>query len=180
MTIDEEVQFTRAWWLRCIADPEKMKQWLIKLQQTEIDGYNFWVEKKGIYQMPEKTLRIVNNIAQDEKNHSSILVMMMRERGIQPVPIQGTLSTYWNEMYKAITDLETCIAVNHFGEALAAFRFEVIHDMRETPTDIKEALSIILPDEQFHRETLARLAGEDTLAKIARVHEKAVLNLKST
>lgn len=79
-----------------------------------------------------------------------------------------------------IVDLPTACAVNFFGESLAAYRFEIIQSMPETPSDIRTAFDIILPDEQFHRETLQRLSGEEALMKIRPVHELALAALKRT
>ena len=52
--------------------------------------------------------------------------------------------------------------------------------MDATPSDIKDALRIILPDEQFHRVTLSKLAGQDALERMAIVHDTAMRALKAT
>ncbi|HET8687755.1 MAG TPA: hypothetical protein VFM18_13975, partial [Methanosarcina sp.] len=59
-----------------------------------------------------------------------------------------------------------------------AFRFEVIESMDETPSDIKDALRIILPDEQFHKITLEKVAGNEALEKMSIVHNAALIALK--
>lgn len=43
---------------------------------------------------------------------------------------------------------------------------------------IKELLSKVLPDEQFHRETLKRIAGNDLLELMAEKHHRAVAELR--
>lgn len=176
-----DANFTREWWKRVCADPDKMRAWLVKLQQTEIDGFYDWkyYQTQFAAEMSKtpNAFAITTNIGADEYKHSEILTKLMGERNIAVVKGYGNQSSYWNEVNAHITELADCCAVNYYGEALAAFRFEIIADMPETPSDLKEALRIILPDEQFHRETLKRLAGEEALAKIKPVHEAAMARL---
>lgn len=177
---NENIQFTKDWWKRLCSDPEKMRAWLIKLEQTELDGYYDWEYYKTQFakDIGPKTLLTVTNIGLDELKHSNLLRGIMKERGIEPVKGYGNQSSYWNEMNAQVMDFDTCCAINYHGEALAAFRFEVISEMEETPSDIKEILYIILPDEQFHREALKRLATEETLERIGIIHANAVRALK--
>lgn len=176
-TKDQEVLFTSDWWSRTLKDEPKLIAWLQKLQQTEIGGYDDYMEFIRRFEPEERTHRIFTNIALDEQKHSGIIIGVLHERGRSISKIQMP-STYWSSMNEHITDLQTAAAVNYFGEALAAFRFEVILDHPETPADLKEMLSIILPDEQFHRETLMRLAGNDKLEEFALHHHAAVAALK--
>jgi hypothetical protein len=176
-----DVEFTQDWWRRCLSDEAKLNAWLVKLQITEEGGYHDWenllipIYNEG---MQERTKTILHNIANDELKHSAYLVALLNERKVEAVKYTETVSQYWTEMYKHITSLETACAVNYYGEALAAYRFEIITEMPETPSDIKEFLRIALPDEQFHRETLKRLAGDAALELIKPHHDAAVLALR--
>lgn len=182
--ISSEVQFTKDWWLRVLGDQAKLTAWLQKLQITEISGYHDWVNvfiptyKDSI---TSRTETILLNIANDELEHSSLLSEIMKDRGISLGSRMNSanLSAYWDTMYKEIDDLSSACAVNYYGEDLAAFRFEVIAEMPQTPGDIKEFLRIALPDEQFHRETLKRLAGEAAIEKVKVAHERASGALRS-
>jgi rubrerythrin len=173
MYTQKDIDFTKDWWTKCCNDPERMVRWLQKLQNTEIGGYNDYVVARQTYIIDERTQHIFQNIGEDEQKHSGILVELMIERGIKLKAASECPSVYWDYVNSHITDLETYCAVNYYGEALAAFRFEIIQDLSCTPSDIRQALDIILPDEQFHRQTLKRLAGDQALEDIKVVHDLA-------
>jgi hypothetical protein len=177
LTKDEEVTFTKDWWSRTLKVEMKLINWLRKLHGTEIGGYEDYQRFKQLYKPEERTERIFTNIANDELKHGEVIVALLGSRGF--VLGEGApKSTYWHEMDSHITDLSSAAAVNYFGEALAAFRFEIMYEHKETPEDIKNMLDIILPDEQFHRETLKRLAGDEILSKFREKHNEAVAKLK--
>jgi ferritin-like protein len=173
MYTQNDINFTKDWWIKCCNDPAKMAKWLQKLQNTEIGGYNDYVVALQTYSVDERTQQIFTNIGADEQKHSSILVDLMGDRGISLKPASECPSAYWDYVNAHIHDMETYCAVNYFGEALAAFRFEIIQEMNCTPNDIRNALDIILPDEQFHRTTLKRLAGDEALDTIKVAHDAA-------
>lgn len=176
---DEEVAFTKEWWERTMKLETKMIDWLRKLHGTEIGGYDDYQSFKTIYTPDERTSLIFTNIANDELKHGGVIIDVLKSRGY--VLGEGApKSTYWEEMNSHITDLTTACAVNYFGEALAAFRFEVMYENKETPKDIKDMLDVILPDEQFHRETLKRMAGDEALEKFKILHDNAVAKLKAS
>lgn len=176
--IDQEVAFTSAWWSRTLKDEPKLIAWLQKLEQTEIGGYDDYMAFIAAFDPDERTHKIFTNIAEDEKKHAGIITDVLSARGFELNPVRVP-STYWMTMNSHIVDLQTAAAVNYFGEALAAFRFEVLIEHHDTPQDIKEMLSIILPDEQFHRETLKRLSG-DKLDEFVDHHHRAVSVLKGS
>lgn len=177
---NSELEFTQNWWRRCLVDKNKMTSWLQKLQLTEIGGYRDYLEFIQRWpDMPERTRAIFHNIGTDERKHSDILLELFDSEGIKPeVASLETMSMYWAEVNSHITDLETCCAVNYYGENLASFRFSVIRQMPETPGIIKNVIDLILPDEQFHTITLKKLAGDGALRKIAMVHQNAKSKLK--
>lgn len=168
---------TQNWWRSVIADPQKFEAWIQKLYVTELSGYTdhlAYLAKQGL--VPERSAQVLLNIAMDELKHSNILSNLMDSRKI---PFGNPpKSTYWATMNSAVQNLDQYCAVNHFGEELAAFRFEVIQSMPETPCDIKEALRIILPDEIFHRVTLEKLAGIDALEQMRETHNRALATLR--
>jgi hypothetical protein len=170
MNVDKD--FTQAWWLRCLADPVKLTAWLQKLQRTELGGYNDHVEFMSHNKVSDRERQILTNIAHDELNHSKLLVDLFADRKIAVVP-DGVQSTYWDEVLGSVNSVPEYCAANYYGEALAAWRFEVIAEMPETPADIREFIWRALPDEIFHRETLRRLAGEVALGVVGAVHEQA-------
>jgi hypothetical protein len=171
-----DIEFTKAWWLRTINDQAKFVSWLQKLQRTELGGYTDHIDYMAKNSLSEREKLILTNIAMDELNHSNMFIDLMNDRKI-PVDPTGVQSTYWDELLAVSTNFNEYCAANYFGEALAAYRFEIILDMPETPSDIREVISRALPDEIFHRETLMRLSGEEALAKLKVVHDAALLKL---
>lgn len=183
---DAEVKFTRDWWKRVANDEPRLIAWLQKLHGTEVGGYNdykefirkyLWAGQPSI--RDNRKISILNNIADDELKHGGLIEKVLDARGYKLDPASPA-SLYWKEMDSHIKSITSACAVNYYGEALAAFRFEVLIDDPNTPSDIKEMLGIILPDEQFHRTTLRRLAGDEALAKFKEIHENAVKALKKT
>lgn len=176
-TKDKAVQFTNEWWKVLLKDEPRLILWLQKLCMTELSGYTdyFSIERK--FKPEDRTKKILTNIAEDELKHSSLIIKVLQGRGsnIDPNP---PLSQYWKEMNSHIIDLPSACAVNYYGEALAAFRFEILQEHPDTPSDIKEMLRIILPDEQFHRETLKKLAGPEILDRFVSLHNGALDKLK--
>lgn len=171
----DEIEFTKTWWSAVCKDPARFAKWLQKLQITEIGGYTDHVDflKSGIG-YDERSKTILMNIADDEMKHSLILRGLMGCRGIEVIePTMETCSSYWTYMNQQYDDLRTYAAINHFGEALAADRFEIILEHPDTDIDVRFALRSILPDEIFHRETLQRMAGEAALAKMKTHHDLA-------
>lgn len=170
---------TQAWWLRTLSDPAAVNAWLQKLYQTELSGYTDHLQALALQgDVEPRTAKILLNIAEDELRHSRIILVLMKERGIE----KGTpaFSEYWKTVNAAVTNLDQYCAVNHYGEDLAAFRFEVIRDMGQTPADIRQAIDAILPDEQFHRTTLKLIAGQQALDEMAVVNERAIANLRGS
>ena len=174
--LDEEVAFTSDWWSRTVKDEAKLIKWLQKLQQTEIGGFDDWNAYADTFKPDERTLKIISNIADDELKHSCLIVNLLNERGFHN-SLDKMPSQYWDTMNTHIVDLETAAAVNYFGEALAAFRFEILVEHKETPGDIRDLLRIVLPDEQFHRQTLKRIAG-DRLDEFVDHHHRAVAMIR--
>lgn len=165
-------QFTEDWWKRCLADTSKMTLWLQKLQRTEISGYTDHINFMANYAVTDRERTILTNIAEDELKHSNLLIDLFADRKITVVPV-GEESSYWLEVLAGVNSVGSYCSANYFGEALAAYRFEIIHSMSETPSDIREVIGKVLPDEIFHRETLSRMAGDEELAAMKLKHDAA-------
>lgn len=176
---EEDADFTRNWWRKKVADPDALLTFLEKLYKTEFDGYfdNIAAGQKWA-RGNEPVYNIFFQTAQDERRHAEMLVPIIRGRdgpkGNLPVD-----SFYWEEMEKAIVSLETCAAVFHLGEKLAAERFEIMLAMPETPEDIRGFLTRALPDEQHHARIFGKLAGVEAIAIVQAHHDATVARLKS-
>lgn len=173
------VEQTQFWWKELLKDTDKFNQWLQKLYRTELSGYTDhmrYLSTSGAIE--ERTAKILTNIALDELKHSHIIKDLLSDRGCDLGNPEE--SQYWKIVNAGVTNLNEYCAVNHFGEQIAAFRFEVIEAMEETPSDIKESLRIILPDEQFHKITLEKIAGKESLDKMIVHHNLAVQTLRNS
>lgn len=169
--------FTQEWWRRVVSDPDKLLRWLEKLEYTEWEGFAEHARflRANSINMTNKQIKILQNIAEDELTHSSILYGVISDRG--GTSLLESTSTYWADMLEPRMSFVDYCAANYFGEELAAWRFEVIYDMPETPGDIKEFIAQALPDEIFHRETLRRQAGDEAVERLRVRHEAALAKL---
>lgn len=172
----DEIEFTKAWWERTVNDPAKLTKWLQKLQRTELSGYHDHVVFMAQNEVSDRERLILTNIANDEFKHSDLLIELFESRKI-PVNPESDPSTYWDDVLSNVSSTAEYCAANYFGEALASYRFEIILGMPQTPSDIREVIGKVLPDEIFHRETLMRLAGEEAIEKIKVFHENAYKKL---
>ncbi len=170
-------QFTTNWWLGVISNDANLRKWLQKLQKTEIGGYydhyNFMAQYPD---MDERTKTILVNIADDEAKHSNMIVGVLSKRGWF-TDMHAPQSTYWDDILSHVTSIEDYCAANYYGEALAAYRFQKILDCEKTPKDIRSLIEKVLPDEVFHRETLQRLAGPESLSKFGAINDAATKKL---
>lgn len=172
----DNIRFTQDWWLRTINDTSKLTRWLQKLQRTEFGGYQDHIDYMAANSVTEREQLILTNIAEDELKHSNLLIDLFAGRGIA-VDANGENSTYWDEILSHVNSTAEYCAANYFGESLAATRFEIIQDMSQTPSDIREVIRQVLPDEIFHRETLKRMAGDEVIARMQTLHDAAYQRL---
>lgn len=175
-TIDE----TKAWWRGLLKDRTRFEAWLQKLHRTEFEGYTGHLQflaQPSSADVTERTAQILLNIAMDELKHARLIEGFMANQGLAVIP-DPPQSQYWKTMNSQVNGFNDYLAVNYLGEDLAATRFEIILGMPETPKEFGQALTLILPDEQFHRETLKRLAGEEAIKRMSATHVQAVTALK--
>jgi len=171
-----DIEFTKQWWQRTVANEEKLILWLQKLQRTELSGYTDHIEYMANHSVTERERKILTNIAEDELKHSDLFIDLFKDRKIEVVP-DGEQSGYWDDVLSKVTNMSEYCSANYFGEALASYRFEIILGMEETPSDIRYVIDRALPDEIFHRETLMRLAGEETIERFRKHHADAYFKL---
>jgi hypothetical protein len=173
--------FTVAWWTQLLKDDERMVRWLQKLQVTEFSGYQDNRDAADRWAKDNVAARqIFIATGDDEMGHSDLLINVLRGRGAWPTEIEPAESIYWTQMDKSIDSLESCAAVFHLGEQLAAERFKVLYEHSGTPSDIFHFLDKALPEEQHHARIFRKLTNSVTLIEIERAHNQAVLALKSS
>lgn len=174
----QQIEFTQWWWKNLLQDQDRYKSWLAKLTNTEHAGYVDYQELNTKFNFAQHGAiqRILLSIADDELRHSQLLIQLLDSMGVKH-EIAPSVSTYWDTMYNHIVDIHTAAAVNYFGESLAADRFEILRNHPQTPSDFANALDVILPDEIFHRQSLMRVAGFDTIELLRPHHDTAYQQL---
>jgi hypothetical protein len=174
-----DASITTRWWEELLKDECRMNNWLLKLQQTELDGYIGNIAADGKWNTaPDLTIRkVLKATANDEQRHSDLLVKLIRDRGLEPYQYESGVSGYWSDMDAAITDIKSFCAVCHIGERLAAERFEILLKHSDTPRDIKIFLEKALPDESYHATAFLACAGEVEIEKAMIVHNIAMQRL---
>ena len=178
MLVDPKI--TLAWWNRLLTSEDQMRAWLEKLYVTEYEGFrdNMDANEKWNPEGNKFIDRIFRTTANDEMFHASLLNDLLNTR-YWYVPdakkkTPATTSVYWSMMDEATVDLKTCCAVFHLGEQLAAERFEVISECKSTPSDIMFFIKKALPDEQYHAAAFKHLAGDEAIAEVLHVHQRAL------
>ena len=176
----EDRDFTNAWWTRVCADNSHMTRWLQKLWQTERSGYDD--NRQAAEDWGGGNAAVINifhRTGDDEMAHAGLLERVLLSRNAWPVPEGIPESDYWMEMDDAITSLETCAAVFHLGEKLAAERFAVLLAHPDTPDDVRWFLEKALPEEEHHARVFLKLTTEEALAQVTIAHDAAVARLKT-
>lgn len=169
-----DVKKTQEWWRSVLANPLKLAMFLLKLERTEYSGYTEHMEfVEASQSLSDRQIAILHNIAIDEATHSRFLVEVIEDRKILLPAVDIPNSLYWDIVLKDCVGYNDYCAANFYGEALACDRFNIMFDMPETPSDIREFIDLALPDETFHKITLKKEAGEESLAKIKALDEKA-------
>lgn len=178
MNIDD-VAYTMAWWEKLVKDEGRLITWLQKLHETEYAGYQDNVDAAEKWTTKNSTpYNVLMKTGSDEAYHADLLRDVLRGRGVWPIEQAPRPSEYWDFMGSKIDSLETCAAVFHFGEQLAADRFEIMLDLPCTPSDVRWFLRKALPDEDMHARAFRRLSNESCLYEMTRWHEKAIELLK--
>lgn len=176
----EDINHTREWWSQLLADKPRMDRWLQKLQITEYNGFQDNLDARDRWAGDDDVAaQIFWATGQDELRHAYMLTAVLNERGVRAAETGSILpSVYWDEMEVGITSLETCAAVFHLGETLAAERFEILLCHGGTPAGIKEFLERALPDEQHHARIYRKLTTDDAIAHVTGLHHRAIALIK--
>lgn len=178
--IEFNTEYTTQWWERLLADEDAMNKWLCKLWNTEKNGYDGNLRAAAKYTEEGSDARATfNRIAQEELDHSHLLLEILKNRGITPVAEDQPNSKYWPHVMKAVTDLQSCAAASAIGERLAALRFEVIENHPDTPEDIMGFVKQAGPDEAGHCRDFMEIAGKDAIENALARHYEAVEAISS-
>lgn len=173
---EDQIKHTKEWWTRLCSDEALMHAWLSKLRSTEYGGFVDHVNFLQQHQEVDARLaKIIENIGDDERRHAAFLDQVIRDRGWKLMLVPE--STYWESILSSVVTAKDYCAANYYGEAAACDRFTIMRDMDCTPSDVKAFIDFALPDEVFHRVTLKREAGEETLEKFKVMHDEAMAKI---
>lgn len=169
--------FTINWWKSLCKDEAAMNLWLQKLQYTEMEGYYDNLSAIVKYRVAGQPVgALLEKTARDEKRHADILSELLKGRNLNL--LESHTSIFWSEMDKIVTDVDSMCSVFHLGEALAAFRFEVMLGYKGTPEDIKRFIYQALPDEQYHARGFRMHTTDETLSKTLLEYKRVVALMK--
>lgn len=179
-TVTSEEQFTYDWWTRVCSDEGKLIAYLQKLQRTEANGFDDnWnaIKRFTNPDFDKAAIAVLKKTADDEQRHGDLLAALLERRGEVTIPDND--SYYWNEMDKVITDLESCAAVFHMGEGLAAFRFNIMLKHPDTPIDVLAWLKVVTPDEDYHCKVFKKLTTDQHVITAKSVHDRILSDMKT-
>lgn len=176
---DADVNFTYDWWTGLCEDETKMNVWLQKLQFTELQGYQDNIDAAEKYGSDNQRVdKLLRNTALDELRHSHLLSDVLNGRGLNH--LSSHVSYFWDKLDAYVVDLATLCAVFYLGEALAAFRFEVIKHHPSTPDDVLHFINEALPDEEYHARGFRMHTTDEALSTIRLVYDDVVAKMKKT
>lgn len=180
-----DIDFTRKWWSLLLKDETRMNKWLQKLQVTELAGYydnlEAIVKFRRDINSNARIQELLLRTATDEKNHSNMLVDILADRGVpiySDIDADENKSLFWSELEASIVDIRTMASVYYLGEELAAFRFEIIYDNPNTPSDIRGFIEKALPDEKYHARGYLMHTSDEALASVISQYDLVVKKLK--
>jgi hypothetical protein len=172
----EQIAHTNTWWGSLVQNQARLVAWVQKLYNSEIHGYQEYMEFITRYRPDVNTSIMLQRMASDELHHSAILDQCLSYLNAQILTAVDQ-SEYWREMQKNAISFETACAVKFYGESLAAQRFELLRDHPDTPNHLFHAFRWITPDEESHRQVMFVLAGPQAIVEMEEHHIKAVANL---
>ena len=155
------MQTSKQWWAETKADPEKLKDWLIKQYRGEVTA------SERILNMPSSgnvANVILEEIADDEAAHARWVLKLLEARGITPGEIQEQ-TRYWTAFSDVpnLDELETQAAIAHHAETMRLERIRAICEDEEADVDIRNTFKRILIDEEWHARAFGMLATSETI-----------------
>lgn len=158
------------WWSEVKANNAKFDQWLIRQYTGEVTAAQRIVQLGDRYGADEQQTKILNVIADQERQHAEWIRELLVARGIEPV-VEEAEARYWAETLPGITDLDTGTAVAAHAEKMRLERIRVITEDADAPQDVRETFAKILRDELFHERAFRTMSSPEAMARTANNHE---------
>jgi len=169
---------TKEWWNGVRDNPEELERWLKRQYVGELAAVNLLSQlliRFGSQINPEQW-DTIHKIMSQEAVHGRWMKELMDVRGIKPEENASAERRYWNEVLPAVDSFEKAVAAGFHAENMRLFRIREIAADPQSPADIKETFTRILPHEEWHEEAFAAMMGT---ANITEFHKKGLeaLNL---
>lgn len=150
------------WWNEVKADPEKMKEWLLKQWRGEVTASSRILLLASQFNAEPKARKILETIAEQEVTHAGWIGDILIARGIAVdiFDIDNAEKRYWAKTLPGIDSLETGAAVAAHAEGMRLERIRAIVADEDAPTDIREVFTKILKDEEWHERAFTNLSNE--------------------
>ena len=158
------------WWKQTKENPERFMHWLKKQYHGEITAHARIVEFVDRYIPQDNRWRkVILKIASQELTHAQWVAQLLSVRGITPEVLDKE-ERYWNKTLPSIQSLHDGAAVAAHAEGMRLERIRVIVQDPETPKDVRDVFTRILPEEEFHERAFRKLAGAPALSQALENH----------
>lgn len=160
------------WWEEVKANPEKMKDWLLKQYTGEVTAADRIIQLRDRHDddLTFHQFKTLTAIANQERKHASWIEDLLLARGIQ-AEVGDPNARYWKETLKDLNDFETTAAIGAHAERMRLERIRVICEDTSGPEDIREVFLKILPEEEFHERAFAEMTTPNHLERTLANHE---------
>ena len=168
-----EFKTSADWWAEVKADPAKFNHWLQRQYTGETTAADRIVRLGEQFEVDERDQKILNTIADQERQHAAWIGGLLDARGVERV-IGESESRYWAQTLPGITDFQHGAAVAAHAEAMRLERIEVICNDPEAPKDVRDVFKLILKDELWHERAFSKMAGGDAIMATLDAHDKGL------
>ncbi len=155
---------SKEWWDRVKHDPNLLVRWLRDQYHGEALAairMRLFVKKFGS-EAKWQEQATVEEIANQEQQHADWVGDLLRSRGVEPTLLAKN-ERYWNEALKGINSWEAGCAVAAHAEKMRLDRIRAIAADPESPADVRDVFSRILPQEEFHERAFRAFTSESAL-----------------
>lgn len=164
-------QNSEQWWNVIKRDEARFIDWLMKQYHGEITASARILAFAERYTHPDSRMaRMLYTIADQEQAHAAWVGELLTARGITPVALEKN-ERYWDKTLGAIESFETGAAVAAHAEHMRLERIHVIVADASTPTEVRRVFARILPQEVFHEQAFATMAGEEAMRATLADHQ---------
>ena len=165
-------EVTIEWWAKCLNDTDKLNRWLVSLYNNEKDAEDRFIDFANTYCGDDKdAYNVFLEIAEQERQHAVLVKDLAAKRGVEIYEQSSKDGRYWSNVLQCAKDLKTSAAVGAYAESLSLGRMRVIIAEESTPEDIREMFKVIEPEESYHAEELARIAGKYGMSEVKECHD---------